>query len=196
MKRGFTLIELLVVVSIISMLSSVVLASVSFARAKARDSTRLAQIHQIDIAIQLYINDHGSAPNLYCSSYDSSCIAISNQGNDNWDTLKDQLSPYISDIKDDPCGNNCTIAKSEKTSITKVALAAESPTIDELLGYVYYAPSAVAYYCLAKGGCTAGDSDYHLYATMERDSTRSGVTTTGSFFTSGTTPPPVDPENS
>lgn len=62
-QRGFTLIELLVVISIIGLLSSVVLASVSASRASARDAERIANLKQIQNAIELYANDHnGSYP--------------------------------------------------------------------------------------------------------------------------------------
>src|SRR3989338_3128827 len=51
---GFTLIELLVVISIIGLLSSVVLASLNNARAKARDTRRIQDFKQISTALYLY----------------------------------------------------------------------------------------------------------------------------------------------
>ena len=61
-KTGFTLIELLVVISIISLLSSVVLASLNNARAKARDSVRKSDLHQIQNALELYFSQYGGYP--------------------------------------------------------------------------------------------------------------------------------------
>ncbi|TSC67207.1 MAG: hypothetical protein CEO19_313 [Parcubacteria group bacterium Gr01-1014_73] len=63
-KRGFTLIELLVVISIISLLSSVVMSSLSSARAKARDAKRLHDLRQINIALALYYDKYSYYP--YC----------------------------------------------------------------------------------------------------------------------------------
>jgi prepilin-type N-terminal cleavage/methylation domain-containing protein len=61
-KRGFTLIELLVVISIVSFLSSVILASLNSARAKARDAKRLQDLTQIRTALTMYYTDNGVYP--------------------------------------------------------------------------------------------------------------------------------------
>jgi prepilin-type N-terminal cleavage/methylation domain-containing protein len=53
-KKGFTLIELLMVISIIGLLSSIVLSSLSTARQKARDTKRIADLKQIQNAVELY----------------------------------------------------------------------------------------------------------------------------------------------
>ena len=59
-REGFTLIELLVVIAIIGILSSVVLASLNSARAKARDARRKSDLNQIRIALSMYYNGYGN----------------------------------------------------------------------------------------------------------------------------------------
>jgi type II secretion system protein G len=61
-SRGFTLIELLVVIAIIGILSSVVLASLNDARQKSRDAKRVADIKQLQLALELYFDSNGSYP--------------------------------------------------------------------------------------------------------------------------------------
>lgn len=61
-RRGFTLIELLVVIAIIGILSSVVLASLNSARKKGRDSRRIADIKQLQLALELYYDANGAYP--------------------------------------------------------------------------------------------------------------------------------------
>lgn len=61
-RRGFTLIELLVVIAIIGILSSVVLASLNSARKKGRDARRIADIKQLQLALELYYDANGSYP--------------------------------------------------------------------------------------------------------------------------------------
>lgn len=55
-KAGFTLIELLVVIAIIGVLASVVLASLNNARRKSRDSRRITDIKQLQLALELYFD--------------------------------------------------------------------------------------------------------------------------------------------
>lgn len=61
-KKGFTLIELLVVIAIIGILSSIVLASLNSARQKGRDARRIADIKQIQLALELYYDAHSVYP--------------------------------------------------------------------------------------------------------------------------------------
>lgn len=61
-KRGFTLIELLVVIAIIGILSSVVLASLNSARRKGRDARRVADLKQLQLALELSYDANGSYP--------------------------------------------------------------------------------------------------------------------------------------
>lgn len=62
LKKGFTLIELLVVIAIIGILASIVLASLNSARIKSRDARRVADIKQIQLALELYFDANGSYP--------------------------------------------------------------------------------------------------------------------------------------
>ncbi len=61
-RRGFTLIELLVVIAIIGILSSVVLASLNSARKKSRDARRIADLKQIQLALEMYYSDNNTYP--------------------------------------------------------------------------------------------------------------------------------------
>ena len=58
-KKGFTLIELLVVVAIIGLLATLSIVALNNARARARDARRVADVKQIQTALELYYNDNG-----------------------------------------------------------------------------------------------------------------------------------------
>lgn len=60
--KGFTLIELLVVIAIIGLLSSIVLASLSSARSKAKDASRKTSLKQLQIALELFFDSNNAYP--------------------------------------------------------------------------------------------------------------------------------------
>jgi prepilin-type N-terminal cleavage/methylation domain-containing protein len=61
-NRGFTLIELMVVVVIIAILTSIVMASFSQAKAKSRDAKRIADLAQMQLALELAFDKCGVYP--------------------------------------------------------------------------------------------------------------------------------------
>ncbi|MFH0907118.1 MAG: type II secretion system protein [bacterium] len=63
-KNGFTLVELLVVIAIIGILSSIVLVSLSSARGKARNATRLSDIKQYITTFEMAYDQNGEYPDI------------------------------------------------------------------------------------------------------------------------------------
>ncbi len=61
-NKGFTLIELLVVIAIIGILASIVLASLNSARKKSRDARRVADVKQIQLALEMYFDSNRNYP--------------------------------------------------------------------------------------------------------------------------------------
>lgn len=74
---GFTLIELLVVIAIIGVLSGVVLQSISSARQKSQNATRLSDIDQINKALELYLTNVGVGASLPSTGGNWRCIGAS-----------------------------------------------------------------------------------------------------------------------
>jgi prepilin-type N-terminal cleavage/methylation domain-containing protein len=74
-RRGFTLIELLVVIAIIGILSSVVLASLGTARQKARDATRISDIKNVQLGLELYYDGRQAYPgNTSAAAFDAAAL--------------------------------------------------------------------------------------------------------------------------
>lgn len=60
-QKGFTLVELLVVIAIIGVLATLVLLQLGTARARARDTKRIADVNQIRTAVESYFEDNGGS---------------------------------------------------------------------------------------------------------------------------------------
>ena len=75
-SKGFTLIELLVVIAIIGILSSVVLASLNSARKKGRDTRRVADIQQLQLALELEFDKSRTYPATLATLVTSGFISV------------------------------------------------------------------------------------------------------------------------
>jgi len=67
--QGFTLIELIVVIAIIGILSTLAVVSFNDSRSKARDSERLSDVRAIQGAVELYIENNGTAPDPFLETW-------------------------------------------------------------------------------------------------------------------------------
>ena len=61
-KKAFTLIELLVVLAIIGILATLAVVALQQARQNARDSKRMADMKQLQTAMELFFNENGRYP--------------------------------------------------------------------------------------------------------------------------------------
>jgi len=61
-QKAFTLIELLVVIAIIGILATLAVVALQQARQNARDSKRMADMKQVQTALELFFNENGRYP--------------------------------------------------------------------------------------------------------------------------------------
>jgi prepilin-type N-terminal cleavage/methylation domain-containing protein len=110
-NEGFTFLELLVVISIIGVLSAMFVVLNTSARVKARDSRKIQTAKAMQLALNLYYQDHQAFPEIPCSG-GSLCYLPDNEAN--WANLGTALSPYM---------------------------PLSPPTTDQLPGFYYYGSS-------------------------------------------------------
>lgn len=65
-KKGFTLIELMVAISIIAIMTAVLSANFSDARAQSRDKARMTSLKELQLSVELYKAQYGRYPAQGC----------------------------------------------------------------------------------------------------------------------------------
>ncbi len=77
-QKAFTLIELLVVIAIIGILATLAVVALQQARSRARDSKRMADMKQVQTALELFFNENGRYPTT--EEWNSGSIVSSSTG--------------------------------------------------------------------------------------------------------------------
>ena len=62
-KNGFTLIEILISITIVGILAALVITNLVGGRERAYDSTKKRNLHELQLALNLYLIDFGGYPN-------------------------------------------------------------------------------------------------------------------------------------
>lgn len=143
---GFTLIELLVVVAIIGILSSVILASLNNARARARDAKRKEDVLQLRTALAGYFADNGSYPAAYPSNWGGVTTAScgTNASTKGAGAYIQGLTPtYISELPTDPgttASSACYGYLYSSNGSSYVLLVHQSPESYPSSGQMFYDP--------------------------------------------------------
>jgi prepilin-type N-terminal cleavage/methylation domain-containing protein len=106
-KRGFTLIELLVVIAIIAVLASLLLPALGRAKRSARSAACLSNLHQIGLALDLYVQDNKDLL--------PSCAQLPSV-NTNLSSITAVLGPYLQAKAVFLCAEDRTIFPTEQTS--------------------------------------------------------------------------------
>jgi prepilin-type N-terminal cleavage/methylation domain-containing protein len=161
-KLGFTLIELLVAIGIIALLTAIITANFSDARAKSRDAKRISDIGNIQLALAYYFDR--------CNTYPQT---IFNNEIDTPYLCDVPLSRFISKVPKDPNGDAYRYFISYGSGgmvndyILKAVLEKDSNIIsdgwDTNIPSNYQAcysngPGGLCGTCTILGGCTCGDN--------------------------------------
>ena len=130
-NKAFTLIELLVTVAIISLLASIIFASLSSAREKSQDAHRVAEAKEVEKAIELHRFD-----NNYAVPYASSTTkgVLHEEGTDGYKDAMDILvtNGYLAAIPESPSGTDYAymVSEDEKSAMFYSKQSSSSSTGD------------------------------------------------------------------
>lgn len=122
-RKGFTLIELLVVIAIIGLLSTLAVVALNSAREKARDAKRVADIKQLQTALELYYNDNQAYPveavAITLGSATADCLSAN--GTDGFEAAADCAADdvYMGQVPSDPTSSqNYTYISADGSTYT------------------------------------------------------------------------------
>src|SRR5438309_8786076 len=97
---AFTLVELLVVIAVIAILTSVLLPALSQAKAKAQSIKCRSNLHEIGLALQMFVDDNLYYPRL-----------VGGGGRGRKEAWTGQLAPYLSIAGTNDTGPTCPAFK-------------------------------------------------------------------------------------
>lgn len=139
-KQGFTLIELLVVLAIIGLLSTLGVVAFGSLRQTARDSTRLADLRQIQVALELHYLDN--------TAYPTEATAVT-LGSGNYACLNSSgwaasgcSDPYMGIVPGDPGDNSFSYTSADGTTYTIDGTL--EGTVDNYTGDIQATPAGIA----------------------------------------------------
>ncbi len=135
-QRGFTLIELLTVIAIIGILASIVLVNLTLAREKARDARRVADVKNIQLALETFYSTNLYYPlNIYSdvlfhsSSYMQTIPYDPNSSTVCTDGSQSSCYPYAA-LNSDGGGTSCTSNQASRYHLGAVMEANDAVTQD------------------------------------------------------------------
>ncbi|MDO8435658.1 MAG: prepilin-type N-terminal cleavage/methylation domain-containing protein [bacterium] len=121
-KRGFTLIELLVVIAIIGLLSTLAVVALQGTRVKSRDAKRVADIKQVQTALELYSSELGSYPVVPAAGEEIGPEITSLRSNGWNGAAGANIKTYMGQTSGDPrggvAGNGCVAASAAVCNYT------------------------------------------------------------------------------
>ncbi|OGH95186.1 MAG: hypothetical protein A2538_03375 [Candidatus Magasanikbacteria bacterium RIFOXYD2_FULL_41_14] len=140
-KKGFTLIELLIVVAIIGLLSTLAVVALGSARVKARDSKRLADLKQLQTALELFYTDNNEYPTGSGVLLGSTAAACLNS-TVGWATTGCD-NPYMGLVPVDPKDGNYTYTAASSSSSYTITATLEG-NVNGLQDGVTLSPAGIA----------------------------------------------------
>ncbi len=99
MRRGFTLIELLVVIAIIAILAAILFPVFARAREKARQTSCLSNIKQVQLAILMYVGDYD----------ETFCLGNNSMADGTWIKWYALMEPYLKNTQILTCPSRASV---------------------------------------------------------------------------------------